>query len=77
MDSQYSDGVAHYEFTEPTVYSKDAVIDPVYFKFSSLTYDMILEASKSENKIYFTVDGNKMSEFASEMINLIDRKSVV
>ena len=70
--AQYSDGVAHYEFTEPTVYSKDAVIDPVYFKFSSLTYDMILEASKSENKIYFTVDGNKMSEFASEMINLID-----
>lgn len=70
--AQYSDGVAHYEFTEPTVYSKDAVIDPVYFKFSSLTYDMILDASKSENKIYFTVDGNKMSEFASEMINLID-----
>lgn len=70
--AQYSDGVAHYEFTEPTVYSKDAVIDPVYFKFSSLTYDMILDASKSENKICFTVDGNKMSEFASEMINLLD-----
>lgn len=70
--AQYSDGIAHYEFTEPTVYSKDAVIDPVYFKFSSLTYDMILDASKSENKICFTVDGNKMSEFASEMINLLD-----
>ncbi len=70
--AQYSDGIAHYEFTEPTVYSKDAVIDPVYFKFSSLTYDMILDVSKSENKICFTVDGNKMSEFASEMINLLD-----
>lgn len=70
--AQYSDGIAHYEFTEPTVYSKDAVIDPVYFKFSNLTYDMILDASKSENKICFTVDGNKMSDFASEMINLLD-----
>ena len=54
---EYSDGVAHCHYTEPTDYTADVEIDATYFNFYGLTEDMIQDASRTENEISFTIAG--------------------
>lgn len=67
----YENGIAHYQYTKPTSYSADATIDSIYFKFSKLTSDMMQNISVIGNSISFTVPGDRMTEFGTELTNMI------
>ena len=68
----YADGVAHYQYTEPTSYTNDVTIDPICFQFNVLTREMMQDASISGNTIRFTVSGDEMAQVASETMNMIN-----
>ena len=69
---EYSDGVAHCHYTEPTDYTADVEIDATYFNFYGLTEDMIQDASRTENEISFTIAGENMTTLASEAASMMN-----
>lgn len=61
--TEYYDGVAHYEYTEPFQRSESMEIPPDFFNFeSSIPEEAILTEEISGNKIRFIVSGEKMTE---------------
>lgn len=60
--TEYKDGVAHYEYTEPFQKSQSLEIDPTFFDFETITSEAILEEEASGNEIHFIVSGKKISE---------------
>ena len=69
---EYADGVAHYEYTEPTQYSNDMAIDPVYFEFSKVTEDMMQNASMQDDTIRFTVSGEDLTALTEEAVDMMN-----
>lgn len=67
----YANGMAHYEYTKPTVKSADMKIDPNYFEFNSLTKDMIIASSVSGNTIRLTVSGEKMTAVGLSAVDMM------
>lgn len=67
----YSNGIAHYQYTAPDQYSGDVEVDPVCFEFSSLTKDMMQEITVSDNEIQFTVAADQMTKLAEETMNML------
>ena len=68
----YEDGIAHYQYTEPTTYSADVELASVYFEFSKMTQDMMRDASVKGNIIDFTVNGEQLTELTAELTNMIN-----
>lgn len=68
----YSDGVAHYQYTEPTSYTNDVAIDPICFQFNVLTREMMQDASVSGDTIGFTLSGDDMAQVTSEAMNMMN-----
>ena len=68
----YSDGVAHYQYTEPTSYTNDVAIDPICFQFNVLTREMMQDASVSGDTISFTLSGDDMAQVTSEAMNMMN-----
>lgn len=66
----YSDGIAHYQYTAPEQYSGDIEVDPICFEFSSLTNDMMQDITVSENKVQFTVTAEQMTKMAGNAVNM-------
>ena len=60
--TEYKDGIAHYEYTEPFQRSQSLKIDPNFFDFESISNESILNESISGNQIHFTVSGEKIAE---------------
>ena len=67
----YEDGIAHYQYTEPTTYSADMELDSVYFEFSKMTPDMMKDASVKGSIIDFTVNGEQLTELTAELTNML------
>ena len=67
----YSDGVAHYQYTEPTSYTNDVAIDPVCFQFNVLTREMMQDASVTGDTISFTLSGDEMAQVTSDAMNMM------
>ncbi len=68
---KYENGIAHYEYTEPTQSSTDVEISPSYFNFDTLTYDMLKNAKISNNKISFTISEDQMKSASIAAVNLM------
>lgn len=68
----YSNGVAHYQYTKPIKSEKEVEVDPVCFEFKTLTKEMMQNASISGNVIQFTISGDQIKEVTSEAINMFD-----
>ena len=69
--TEYKDGVAHYEYTEPFQKSQSLEIDPTFFDFETITSEAILEEEASGNEIHFIVSGKKISETGISAIQQI------
>lgn len=59
--TEYQDGVAHYQYTEPVQTSQDLEIDPNFFDFDVITQDAIIKEGISGNQIHFTISGDSMA----------------
>ena len=73
--TEYQDGVAHYQYTEPVQTSQDLEIDPNFFDFDVITQEAIIDEETSENQIRFTISGDSMAAAgiaAVEQINGVD-----
>ena len=68
---QYENGTAHYEYTEPTEQTADIEMDPSYFNLDLLTADMMEDAKVSNNKITYTISGDKMEEAGISAAKLV------
>ncbi len=68
---QYENGIAHYEYTEPTQQTADIEMDPSYFNLDLLTADMMENAKASNNKITYTISGDKMEEAGITVVKLM------
>lgn len=66
----YSDGIAHYQYTAPDQYSGDVEVDPICFDFSNLTNDMMQDIIVSGNKVQFTVTAEQMTKMAGNAVNM-------
>lgn len=61
--TEYYDGVAHYEYTEPFQRSESLEIPPDFFDFeASIPEDAILTEDVSGNQIRFIISGEEMTE---------------
>ena len=61
--TEYYDGVAHYEYTEPFQRSESLEISPDFFDFeASIPEEAILTEEVSGNQIRFIVSGEEMTE---------------
>ena len=61
--TEYYDGVAHYEYTEPFQRTESLEIAPDFFDFeTSIPEDAILSENISGDQIQFVVSGKKMTE---------------
>lgn len=61
--TEYYDGVAHYEYTEPFQRSESLEIPPDFFDFeASIPEEAILTEEVSGNQIQFIVSGEEMTE---------------
>lgn len=61
--TEYYDGVAHYEYTEPFQHSESLEIPPDFFDFeASIPEEAILTEEVSGNQIRFIVSGEEMTE---------------
>ena len=73
--TEYQDGVAHYQYTEPVRTSQDLEIDPNFFDFDVITQEAIIDEETSGNQIRFTISGDSMAAAgiaAVEQINGVD-----
>lgn len=73
--TEYQDGVAHYQYTEPVQTSQDLEIDPNFFDFDVITQEAIIDEETSGNQIRFTISGDSMAAAgiaAVEQINGVD-----
>lgn len=70
-NTEYENGVAHYEYTEPTQTSADIEMDPSYFNLNLLTDDMMEDAKITNNKITYTIDGDKIKEAGIAAVKLM------
>lgn len=73
--TEYQDGVAHYQYTEPVQSSQDLEIDPNFFDFDVITQEAIIDEETSGNQIRFTISGDSMAAAgiaAVEQINGVD-----
>lgn len=68
---QYENGIAHYEYTEPNETAIDLEMDPGCFDFDVMTADMMENAKVSENKITFTIPGDKMEKAGIAAVGLM------
>ena len=68
---QYENGIAHYEYTEPSQNSADIEMDPSYFNLNLLTSDMLKNATVTGNRITYTIPGNKITEIGINAVNLM------
>lgn len=64
-------GIAHYEYTEPSKTSVDIEMDKSCFDFGTLTEDMMNNAKLSGNKITFKISGEDMQEAEIAAVNLM------
>ena len=71
-DMSYANGMAHFDYVEPTIKSADVAIDPSYFNFNSITEDMVSASDLFGNTIHFTVRGDAMTEAGIAAISLMD-----
>lgn len=63
--TEYYDGVAHYEYTEPFQRSESLEIAPDFFDFeTSIPEEAILTEDVSGNQIRFIVSGEEITETA-------------
>lgn len=60
--TEYRDGIAHYQYTEPVKKSQSVEIDPNFFDFDLISYEAIKNEKVSDDKILFTVSGEKITE---------------
>lgn len=60
--TEYKDGIAHYDYTEPVQSSQSVEIDPNFFDFEIISHESILDEEISGNQICFTVSGKKLSK---------------
>ncbi len=65
----WQNGMAHYEYTKPTVTSADLEIDPSYFNFNSLTDDMIISSAMTGNHIIFSVKGDALTKVGNSAVS--------
>lgn len=73
--TEYQDGVAHYQYTEPVQTSQDLEIDPNFFDFDVITQEAIIDEETSGNQIRFTISGDSMAAAgiaAVEQMNGVD-----
>lgn len=73
--TEYQDGVAHYQYTEPVQTSQDLEIDPNFFDFNVITQEAIINEEISGNQLRFTISGDSMAAAgiaAVEQINGVD-----
>ena len=73
--TEYQDGVAHYQYTEPVQTSQDLEIDPNFFDFDVITQEAIINEEISGNQLRFTISGDSMAAAgiaAVEQINGVD-----
>lgn len=59
---EYSNGTAHYRYTEPVPTTFDLEIDPSFFSFNTITSDMMTNATLSGNQITFVVPGEALTK---------------
>lgn len=60
--TEYSDGVAHYEYTAPIQQSLDLAIDPNFFDFDLITDQAILEQRVEGNQLHFLISGGMVGQ---------------
>lgn len=60
--TEYSDGVAHYEYTAPVQQSLDLAIDPNFFDFDLINDQAILEQRQEGNQLHFLVSGGMVGQ---------------
>lgn len=61
--TEYYDGIAHYEYTEPFQRSESLEITPAFFNFeASIPEEAILTEEVSGNQIRFIISGEEMNE---------------
>lgn len=73
--TEYRDGVAHYQYTDPVQTSQDLEIDPNFFDFDVITQEAIIHEEISGNQIRFTISGDSMAAAgiaAVEQMNGVD-----
>lgn len=73
--TEYQDGVAHYQYTEPVQTSQDLEIDPNFFDFDVITQEAIINEEISGNQLRFTISGDSMAAAgiaAVEQMNGVD-----
>lgn len=59
---EYSNGTAHYRYTEPVPTTAELEIDPNFFSFNTITSDMMTNAALSGNQITFVVPGEALTK---------------
>lgn len=69
--TEYRDGIAHYQYTEPVQKSQDLEIDPNFFDFGTISYESIIDEEILGNQIRFTVSGEEITKTGFAEINQI------
>lgn len=69
--TEYKDGIAHYQYTEPIQKSQSLAIDPAFFDFGTITYDAILSEKIEGNQIHFEISGSEMQKLGIAAVNQI------
>lgn len=69
--TEYKDGIAHYQYTEPVQKSQSLAIDPDFFDFGTITYDAIISEKIEGNQIHFEISGSEMQKLGIAAVNQI------
>ncbi|CVI73955.1 Bacillolysin precursor [Eubacteriaceae bacterium CHKCI004] len=70
-NTEYKDGVANYQYTEPFQQSQSLEIDPNFFNFETISKESILNEEISGDQIHFTVSGEKVAEIGIAAVQQI------
>ncbi len=69
--TEYKDGVANYQYTEPFQHSQSLEIDPNFFNFETISKESILNEEISGDQIHFTVSGEKVAKIGIAAVQQI------
>ena len=69
--TEYKDGVANYQYTEPFQHSQSLEIDPNFFNFETISKESILNEEISGDQINFTVSGEKVAKIGIAAVQQI------
>ncbi len=66
--TEYKDGIAHYQYTEPVQESLSVEISPDFFDFGILSEEAILDEEMRGNELLFTVSGEDMTDIGLAVV---------